>query len=188
MQPSDSGRIPSAGIAREMADVETFSGRSPRFACMELARNLRVDSVSRLLPTPAQVVESWRTVADAVEHMRKENVGCLLICREGCLVGVFTERDLMCRVLGVAKPLTVAIFEVMTPNPVTVHSKDSIRTAIKKMQQGGYRHLPVIDEENRPVGVLSVKRLVRYLVEHYPGAVYNLPPDPGSVPNEREGA
>ena len=155
---------------------------------MELARNLRVDSVSRLDPSPPRQVESSQTVAVAVELLREGKVGCLLVCRDGRLVGVFTDRDLMCRVLGVGKPLSVSISEVMTPDPVTVQPKDTIRTAIKKLQGGGYRHLPVIDENNRPVGVLSVKRIVHYLVEHYPGAVYNLPPDPRTVPNEREGA
>jgi CBS domain-containing protein len=155
---------------------------------MELARNLRVDSVSRLDPSPPRQVDASRTVADAVEQLREANVGCLLVCHEGRLIGVFTERDLMCRVLGVGKPLSMPITEAMTKDPVTVQPKDTIRTAIKKLQGGGYRHLPVIDENNRPVGVLSVKRIVHYLVEHYPGAVYNLPPDPRTVPNEREGA
>jgi len=155
---------------------------------MELARNLRVDSVSRLEPTPPHRIEADKLVKDAVNIMRTEGIGCLLVCQNGKLVGVFTERDLMCRVLGVGKALTLTIGEVMTPTPVTVSAKDSIRVAIRKMQHGGYRHLPVVDEENRPTGVLSVKRIVHYLAEHYPTAVYNLPPDPGSIPNEREGA
>lgn len=155
---------------------------------MELARNLRVDSVSRLQPATPRSVEASQTVADAVYLMRQERIGCLLVCHNQRLVGIFTERDLMCRVLGVGKPLTSRISEVMTQEPVAVSPKDSIRTAIKKMQQGGYRHLPVVDEENRPVGVLSVKRIVTYLVEHYPTAVYNLPPNPSSVPKEAEGA
>ncbi|MGL4424211.1 MAG: CBS domain-containing protein [Gemmataceae bacterium] len=56
------------------------------------------------------------------------------------------------------------------------------------MQQGGYRHLPVVDAENRPVGMLSAKRIVHYLAEHFPMAVYNQPPEPGRVPDTAEGA
>lgn len=155
---------------------------------MELARNLRVDSVSRLQPARPRSVEGSQTVADAVYAMRQERIGCLLVCQKDRLIGIFTERDLMGRVLGVGKPLTTPMSEVMTQEPVTVSPKDSIRTAIKKMQSGGYRHLPVVDEANRPVGVLSVKRIVTYLVEHYPAAVYNLPPDPNAVPQHPEGA
>jgi CBS domain-containing protein len=76
----------------------------------------------------------------------------------------------------------------MTPNPTIVHPKDSVAFALKRMEEGGYRHLPVVDEAGQPVGVLSVKRIVHYLVEHFPATVYNLPPDPGAVPLEPEGA
>ena len=155
---------------------------------MELVRNLRIDSVSRLGPTLPRLLESCRTVAEAADLMRLEKVGCLLVCDQGKLVGVFTERDLMCRVLGMRKPLTTTIREVMTAPPLTIQSKDSIRTAIRTMQQGGHRHLPVVDENDRPLGIISVKRIVHYLVEHYPSAVYNLPPDPTAFLHEREGA
>lgn len=155
---------------------------------MELARNLRVDSISRLVPTPPRQMEATQKIAEAVELMREERVGCMLVCENGRLVGVFTERDLMCRVLGVGKSLTRPLKEVMTPEPITVQPKETIRAAIKKMQIGGYRHLPVVDENHRPVGVLSVKRIVHYLVEHYPAAVYNLPPETGTVSGQREGA
>jgi CBS domain-containing protein len=155
---------------------------------MQLVRNLRVDSVSRLGPTPPRRVEADATVADAVELMRTEKVGCLLVVRGGRLAGVFTERDLLARVLAAGKPLSSPVEEVMTPDPVTVQPKDSIRTAIKRMQSGGYRHLPVVDADARPVGVLSAKRVVHYLVEHFPATIYNQPPDPKQVPGEAEGA
>jgi predicted transcriptional regulator len=75
----------------------------------------------------------------------------------------------------------------MTSNPICVNPKDSIGCAIKRMQKGGYRHLPVVIDE-RPVGILSVKRIVHYLVEHFPTMVYNLPPHRQPVPPRREGA
>jgi CBS domain-containing protein len=154
---------------------------------MELARNLRKDPVSRLDPSPPWSVERSATVADAVSLMRRENIGCVLVCDAGRLAGLFTERDLMCRVLAVGKPLSMSIAEVMTPEPVTVLPRDPIRIALRKMKAGGHRHLPVIDDDSRPVGLLSVKRVVRYLVEHYPAAVYNQPP-PGQLPDSPEGA
>ena len=156
---------------------------------MELARNLRKDSVSRLEPAPPRCVDRSTTVAEAVAAMRRDNSGCILVCEGdgGRLVGLFTERDLMCRVLGVGKPLTLPITDVMTPDPVTVEPSDPIRLAVRRMESGGHRHLPVVDESKRPVGILSVKRVVHYLVEHYPAAVYNQPPR-GQVPETAEGA
>ena len=155
---------------------------------MDLGKNLKIDSVSRLHPVPPYHVHPRQTVAEAVELMRKEQVGCILVCDANKLVGVFTERDLTRRVLAVGKPLTLPVAECMTPNPVVVQPKDSIAAAVRRMEEGGYRHLPVVDEAGGPVGILSVKRIVHYLVEHFPTTVYNLPPDPDSVPQEREGA
>ena len=156
---------------------------------MELSRNLRVDSVSRLGPTPPHEVGDDQPVADAVRLMRENRVGCLLVTRDGLLVGVFTERDLLTRILAPGRPLTTPLAECMTPDPMTVSPKDPVRTAAKRMQSGAYRHLPVVDEHNRPVGVLSAKRIVVYLVEHFPGTVYNQPPDPrNNAPDTPEGA
>jgi CBS domain-containing protein len=155
---------------------------------MELARNLRVDSVSRLRPTAPLSVAPEQTVADAVALMRSHRVGCVLVCENGRVVGLFTERDLMRRVLAVGQPLTLKISECMTADPVVVVAKESIRAAVRRMEEGGYRHLPVVDESGRPVGVLSVKRIVHYLVEHFPGTVHNQPPDPGQFPPRAEGA
>ena len=155
---------------------------------MELSLNLRVDSVSRLNPTPPRSIDASASVAEAIDVLRRERVGCLLVVRGGKLVGLFTERDLLTRVLAVRKSLAAPVAEVMTADPVTVQPKDPIRLAIKRMQSGSYRHLPVVDAESRPVGVLSVKRIVHYLAEHFPAAVYNQPPDPKQVPETAEGA
>src|SRR4051794_33136481 len=155
---------------------------------MNLARNLKIESVSRLGPTTPWHVTPAQSVADAVELMRQKKVGCILVCEQRRLVGVFTERDLMHRVLAVGKPLSTLIADCMTPEPVVVKWKDPIGLAVRMMEEGGYRHLPVVDEAGRPVGILSVKRIVHYLVEHFPATVYNLPPDGGATAPSREGA
>jgi CBS domain-containing protein len=155
---------------------------------MDLAKSLKVDSVSRLNPTPPLQVAPTQSVAQAVALMRRQQVGCVLVCDNAELVGIFTERDLLRRVLTPGKPLTMPVSECMTPHPVVVHPKEPIAAAVRRMVDGGYRHLPVVDPAGRPVGILSVKRIIHYLVEHFPGTIYNLPPDPGAVPNEREGA
>jgi CBS domain-containing protein len=155
---------------------------------MDLARNLKIDSVSRLSTTPALRIAPEQRVAEAVRLMRDEGVGCLLVCEGDRLVGIFTERDLMRRVVAEGGSLDQPVAGVMTPNPVVVNPKEAIRAAVRRMEEGGYRHLPVVNEAGKPLGVLSVKDIVRYLVEHFPATVYNLPPDPGVVPQEAEGA
>jgi len=155
---------------------------------MDLAKTFKIESVSRLHPTTPLRIRPEQTIADAVTLMRQEQVGCLLVGDEVEMVGIFTERDLLRRVLAVGKPLTVPVSECMTRHPMTVHPKEPIGAAIRRMEEGGYRHLPVVNESGRVVGVLSVKQIVHYLVEHFPSTVYNLPPDPGAVQHDREGA
>jgi len=76
---------------------------------MELARNLKVDSVSRLRPTAPLRVSPEQSVAEAVALMRQKKVGCVLVCRGTSLVGIFTERDLMRRVLAAGLPLSLPV-------------------------------------------------------------------------------
>jgi CBS domain-containing protein len=155
---------------------------------MELARNIRVDSVSRLEPGPPHAVDADSAVADAVARMRRENASCLLVTERGRLVGLFTERDLLTRVLAKGRSLDAPMRPAMTPAPVTVGPKDSVRTAIRRMQKGGYRHLPVVDEDGRPVGILSAGRVVHYLAEHFSALIFNQPPSPDQFPDAPEGA
>ncbi|MCS7020489.1 MAG: CBS domain-containing protein [Gemmataceae bacterium] len=163
-------------------------GRPPDAVARELSRNLRVDSVSRLGPTPALTLDADALVRAAVETMRAGRSGCLLVTSGGRLVGLFTERDLLTRVLAVGRSLDIPLREVMTPSPTTAEWHEPLRIAIRRMQEGGYRHLPIVDSTGRPVGVLSARQVVHYIVEHFPAVVFNQPPDPRQFPEAPEGA
>jgi CBS domain-containing protein len=155
---------------------------------MELVRNLMVESVSRLeLGTPL-CMRPEQTIRESVACMREHQLGYVLVCREGRLVGIFTERDLLRRVIAVGRSLEQRLEEVMTREPVVAFPGMPIATAVRRMEEGGYRHLPVVDTMSRPLGVLSVKRIMLYLVEHFPATICNLPPDPSAVALEAEGA
>jgi CBS domain-containing protein len=154
---------------------------------MELARNLKIDSVSRLEPAQPLVLERTATITAAVAALRAHGGGCILVCEGPKLVGVFTERDLLRRVIACGHDWNAPVDTVMTPDPVTVEMKDPIRVAVRHMEKGGYRNVPVVDDAGRPVGVLSVMRIVHYLVEHFPVAVYNLPPNPHNWPTTPDG-
>ena len=78
--------------------------------------------------------------------MRREGVGCVLVCEGERIMGILTERDLLRRVLAPGKPLTVPVAECMTRNPVVVNPRESIGAAVRRMEEGGYRHLPVVDQ------------------------------------------
>lgn len=178
----------SAGSASGPALLLELAYQQTCFSLMEVSRNIKVDSISRLGFTPPVVVESSATVRQAVDALRLHRVGCVLVVREHKLVGLFTERDLLMRVLALGLPLATPLRECMTCSIVTVKPKDTVKQAIQKMEEGGYRHLPVTDEHNVPVGILSAKRILAYLVEHFPGTVFNHPPDGLRYPDSAEGA
>jgi CBS domain-containing protein len=76
----------------------------------------------------------------------------------------------------------------MSSPPATVANSATVGEAIHRMADGNYRHLPIIDNHHTPTGVLAVHGIVRYLVDHFPETVYNLPPDANTKSREREGA
>lgn len=155
---------------------------------MDLARNFKIDSVGRLELSPPLSLPPQATLAEAVALMQRHQVGYVLICQDRRVLGIFTERDLIQRVLEPGRPLTLPLCACMTQEPVTVRRTESIASALRQMLKGGYRRLPVVDAAGLVVGILSVKRIVRYLVEHFPATIYNLPPAPDVVLPLREGA
>jgi len=101
------------------------------------------------------------TVREAVVSMADHNVGALVIL-DGSkrLVGIFTERDLLIRVVAKGlNPDAVALDEVMTRNPVTVSITDKVRIAMAEMYENKLRHLPVLDH-GEVVGILSMRDFV----------------------------
>src|SRR3954466_7388519 len=124
---------------------------------MELARNLLVESVERLASAAPLCLGHDASVRDAVDLMRRHRVGCVLVCQGARLLGIFTERDLLRRVLAPGLSLSTPLRDCMTTEPVVVHRTEPVRAAVRRMEEGGYRHLPVVDGSGRPVGVLSVK-------------------------------
>jgi CBS domain-containing protein len=114
---------------------------------------MRVKSVmerkKRLVATPET------TVAKAARLMAKKNVGAVMVVKNKRLVGIFTERDAVFRVMAAGlDPATTAIGEVMTPDPVTVSPDEIFGRALLAMHDGGFRHVPVV-EDGQAVGIVS---------------------------------
>lgn len=127
------------------------------------------------------------TLGEALRLMREKEVGCLLVTEKDALRGIFTERDVLTRVLGKVDDLDAPLSRYMTAEPATARVDEPIHGVLTRMYQGRMRHLPVVDEAGRPVGTTSLKRAVHFLADHYPQAVLNVAPDPGRFPGSREG-
>jgi CBS domain-containing protein len=112
--------------------------------------------------------------------------GAVLVCREGALTGIFTERDAL-RLLASGGDLNAPVEQFMAPRPSVLRESDTVGTAIGQMSARGYRRLPVVDAEGRPTGVLDVAGVIHWLVQHFPCTVYNLPPSPKLATDQREG-
>ena len=75
------------------------------------------------------------------------------------------------------------------PDPECLGLDDELVYALNQMSVGGYRHIPLLDDEGRPVGVVAMQHIVDYLVSLFPREVLNLPPAPPlGIPQAREGA
>lgn len=91
-------------------------------------------------------MEATRSVLEAARYMMEQNIGALPVLRNGELVGILSERDIMNRVVAVGRtPGTTAVSEVMTSNPRAVSIDENIEECLFIMQEFGFRHLPVMD-------------------------------------------
>ncbi len=136
---------------------------------------------------PSVCVQPSASIREVLGLLKRQSAGSCLVCAKGKLVGIFTERDAL-KLLAAGGDLDRPIETVMSRDPATARSTDSVASAIEKMSRGGYRRLPVVDAQGQPVGVIGVAGIVHFLVEHFPQTVYNLPPKPNPVMLEREGA
>ena len=97
------------------------------------------------------------SVREAARLMKKTQVGALLVVEHGHLVGIFTERDALIRVLAEGlNPETTLLTEVMTLNPITIHPDQPFVSALHLMYENGFRHVPVA-ENGRPLGMVSAR-------------------------------
>lgn len=124
---------------------------------------------------------------DAVALMQSEKAGYVLIEQDKKPLGIFTETDLAMKVLDTDADWMSPISNFMTKEPIVLTDEDSIEKAIHLMGRHVFWHLPLVDQSGKLTGILSVRALIRFLAEHYPAEVLNLPPDPNQIMSTQEG-
>ncbi len=163
------------------------SGSRPKEPKVLDQRMIR-EPIRVLDPRPPLSLSPTATVADAVNLMREHRVGCVLVVERERLVGIFTERDFLLKLDRADEERSLR--DLMTADPESLRPEDPIVYALNKMSVGGFRHVPLVDAVGRPVGIVSVKDIVDYIVDFFPNDVLTVPPDPdrGEAWRGRDGA
>ena len=141
--------------------------------------------------TGAVTVTADATVSKAVELMKKKRVSAVMVVdkrKPKKLVGLFTERDFLDRALGAKGFGRLKVSKVMTRDPEALAAGDSVAYALNKMNVGRYRHVPLVDGDGVPVGLISARDLIDFICELCPEEIMNLPPQPKyAVPRTQDG-
>ena len=123
------------------------------------------DRIEILPPRKPQTVSLGTSVGEVLKKMVDKSIGCVIVVDGDEVRGIFTERDALTRLgADVATLVDQPIESLMTPDPITLNSRDKIAFALHKMHVGGYRHVPIFAEE-KLVGVISIRDILNYFTE-----------------------
>jgi CBS domain-containing protein len=151
-------------------------GAQREFAAFEAA--LLSDQVTLLNPSEPLALTADQSVQEAIAQMvARRRSGVTVVDGSGRLVGIFTERDVLTRVVGPGLDLgKTRLSEVMTPEPEALAPQDRICYAINRMNNAGYRTIPLVDTRHHPIGVVTVNDVIRWLTGIFPDELLNLRP------------
>jgi CBS domain-containing protein len=142
--------------------------------------------VSVLTTDDYVVVSPFTPLSQAIEAMKDDEGGCVIVSDDGRVAGIFTERDLLTKVLGREVDMESPIKLWMQPDVLTLTPEATIGDAVRLMNEKSFRNIPLVkDGELR--GSISVFDIITYLAECYPKATMNLPPLPAQVMDTVDG-
>lgn len=136
----------------------------------------------RLIQAPPDI-----SVKKAVDLMRENKSAYIVVADHRRVVGMFTESDVTQKILGKNVDEKRPVRDFMTPDPIVLRQDDTVGRAVDLMAENDFYHIPLVNEKQELINVLSVRTLVRFLAEFYPGEVYNIPPNPHQVAPTAEG-
>lgn len=157
---------------------EELEGYGHKKAKNELSVEALRVPLSSLDAAKAETLSLGASVEDAVRIIQQPGTSCVVITDDDDkLVGLITERDLCTRVIAKGlDPKRHTVEEVMTTEPMKLRTDQPLTHALAQMDVGGYRHIPLIDKDGRPAGVITARRVINYIVEFFPEEVKVLPP------------
>ena len=176
----------------EVGDESYFEGSQERSSTGFDAELLR-EPVTVLPVQRAITLPPHANVTEAMRAMQREHRGCVLITVDGTsnskLMGIFTERDVLFRIVDKGRnPAALALAEVMSTDPDVLSVRAPVAYVLNRMAVGGFRHIPVVDDDYQPRCVISVRDVVTFLVDAFPREILNLPEADARPTRQREGA
>lgn len=172
-----------------LEEEEIAEERAMQAARLGVAITSRPISSLSTLKSPVWVAPT-ASIHEAIDVMNRHRVGCVLVVQNQRLVGIFTERDVLRKVVTTGRDLdSTPVGEVMTSDPECLTLDDGIAYALNIMHDGGFRRIPLVDEHGHPTGVVTMRNIVDDIVDLFAEEVLNLPPHPTlEASREREGA
>ncbi|MDP6040618.1 MAG: CBS domain-containing protein [Candidatus Latescibacteria bacterium] len=155
---------------------------------MNLRHSLHSDTVKHVDLSFYVEVEKGNKVDHVISKMQANQRKCALVMDRGQLMGIFTAHDIARRVIDQPGVANQSIEEIMTSDPLTLNSDVKLIEAIQFMGDKPHRYMPVVDAEGRVLGTLTHYAIIKYMSDHFPEEIYNLPPTPDHFASARDGA
>lgn len=147
--------------------VDPLSNYDPPAYSDELQRVLCDEEISSIRITPVYCVKPDTKVSDALEMMwQKQSSSVVVTDEDDKPVGIFTSKDVLYKIAGNDELRDRPIKDVMTPGPCALYATESPAKALNLMSVGGFRHIPVLDADEKVVGMLAPRRTTTFLQEN----------------------
>ena len=150
----------------------------------------RANKVSLMQTDDYQCIEPSTSLSQAIEAMKKDEGGCAIVCEGERVVGIFTERDLLNKIVGAEAGAEIdmqgPVNDWMSPVVSTLTPEATIGDAVSLMNEKSFRNIPLV-KDDKLVGSISVFDVIFYLAESYPKETMNLPPMPDQIMVKEEG-
>ncbi len=130
----------------------------------KLEHDFLFNSIGFVQPYTPTTIDESVSVKEAVSIMKQKNLGCILIVDEnGKLVGIISERDILHKVVLEELSVYERVSTIMNIKPKTTTMTSTIIQVINLMVEGGYRHIPLVDKNDIPVGIVSVRSIINFI-------------------------
>ena len=159
-------------------DDEWFEGLESDEDSVEMGSAVQVnDPISSLGLKIPLMVEIGTSMKNALEILQGKEQNCVLVVKSNVLEGILTERDILLKITGKGFDLDlVTVDEFMTENPEYLSPEDPLAYALNKMHIGGFRHVPIVNDLNEPVGLISIGNIISTIADYFSMEIINLPP------------